>query len=98
MSSKESDYLEIYKTAAPLMRAQIRADHSSARVGGPATAGVHSSWIGAMLSDPVISQNIDFLSYHIYIFSPGQTDAEWNSYTTVPGVLQMTQDSSLGPE
>ncbi len=98
MASKESDYLEIYKAAAPLMRAQIRADHSSARVGGPATAGLSPSLIGTMLNDPVISQNMDFLSYHIYIFSPTQLDAEWNTYNSVPGVLQMTQDSSSGPE
>jgi hypothetical protein len=98
MSSKLSDYFEIYKAAVPLMRAQIRADHSSARVGGPATAGLNASWIAPMLSDPVISQNIDFLSYHVYLFSPTQLNAEWNTYTSVPGVLQATLDSSFGPK
>ena len=97
-ASKESDYFEIYRTAVPLMRSQIKADHSSSRVGGPATAGLQTTWVSAMLNDATISQNIDFLSYHNYIFSPLQLDAEWNAYTNVPGVLQMTQDSSYGPE
>ena len=97
-ASKLSDYMTIYRAAAPLMRQQIKADHSSARVGGPATAGLPANWVSAMLNDPVISQNIDFLSYHIYIFSNTQLGAQWNAYTNVGGVLQMTQDSSVGAE
>jgi Glycosyl hydrolases family 39 len=97
-TSRESDYLDIYRTAAPLMRAQIKADHSSARVGGPATAGLQATWATAMLNDSTISQNIDFYSYHDYIFSNTQAGAEWNTYTTVPSILQLTQNSSLGPE
>jgi hypothetical protein len=97
-ASKLSDYMAIYKAAAPPMRAQIKADHSSARVGGPATAGLPANWVSAMLNDLVISQNIDFLSYHIYLFSNTQLEAQWNTYTNTWGVLQATQDSSLGPE
>lgn len=97
-ASKLSDYMTLYKAAVPLMRQQIKADHQTSRVGGPATAGLPASWVSAMLNDPVISQNIDFLSYHIYIFSNTQLGAEWNTYTNTPGVLQMTQDSFLGPE
>jgi glycosyl hydrolase family 39 (putative alpha-L-iduronidase) len=97
-SSKLPDYLALYKAAAPGMRQQVAADHASSRVGGPATAGLPASWVSAMFADSTIAQNIDFLSYHIYIFSNTQTGAQWNSYTNVDGVLQMTQDSYLGPE
>lgn len=97
-SSKLPDYLALYKAAAPLMRQQIAADHAYSRVGGPATAGLPANWVSAMFADSVISQNIDFLSYHIYIFSNTQTGVQWNTYTNVDGVLQMTQDSYLGPE
>lgn len=97
-ASKLPDYLALYKAAAPPMRAQIADDHSTARVGGPATAGLPANWVTAMFADPVIGPNVDFLSYHIYIFSNTQLGAQWNSYTNVDGVLQMTQDSYLGPE
>jgi hypothetical protein len=96
-SNRESVYLALYKAAAPLMKAQVKADNSSARVGGPATAGLPSSWVNAMLSDSVISQNIDFLSYHIYPFSNTQLGAQWDTYNGVVSVLQSTQNSGLGP-
>lgn len=97
-ASKLPDYLALYKAAVPGMRAQIASDHSGARVGGPATAGLPANWISAMFADPVIAANVDFLSYHIYIFSNTQLGAQWNSYNGVGGVLQMTQDSGLGAE
>jgi hypothetical protein len=96
-SNRETVYLALYKAAAPLMRAQVKTDGSSARVGGPATAGLPSSWVNAMLSDSVISQNIDFLSYHIYPFSNVQLGAQWDTYNGVISVLQSTQNSGLGP-
>jgi len=97
-ASRLTDYLEIYRAAAPLMREQIRTDKQTARVGGPATAGLPATWVSAMLNDSVISQNIDFLSYHIYIFGNTQLGAEWNTYNNVMSVLQATMDSYLGPE
>ena len=96
-SSRENIYLALYKTAVPLMRAQVKADGSSARVGGPATAGLQSAWVNAMLSDSVISQNIDFLSYHIYPFSNVQLGAQWDTYNGGISVLQSTQNSGAGP-
>ncbi len=95
---RQSSYIAIYKASVPLMREQIKADRSNARVGGPATAGLSPAWIGAMLSDPVISQNIDFLSYHNYPFGKPQVGAEWNTYTRTPSILQTTMDSPSGPE
>lgn len=96
-SNRESVYLALYKAAVPIMRAQVKTDGSSARVGGPATAGLPSAWVSAMLSDSVISQNIDFLSYHIYPFSNTQLGAQWDTYNGVTSVLQSTQNSGLGP-
>lgn len=96
-SNRQSVYLALYKIAVPIMRAQVKADGSNARVGGPATAGLPAAWISAMLSDSVISQNIDFLSYHIYPFSNTQLGAQWDTYNGVSSVLQSTQNSGLGP-
>jgi hypothetical protein len=96
-SNRESVYLALYKAAVPIMRAQVKTDGSSARVGGPATAGLPAAWVNAMLSDSVISQNIDFLSYHIYPFSNTQLGAQWDTYNGVISVLQSTQNSGLGP-
>lgn len=101
-SSRQSDYMKLFAAAAPMMRAQAAADAQAsglpaARVGGPATAGIQSGWISAMLSDPVISQNIDFLSYHNYLFNNHETGAQWDTYNGVDSVYQKTQDSGAGP-
>ncbi len=101
-ASRMSDYMQLYAATAPLMRAQAAADAAAsglpaARVGGPATAGMQSSWMSAMVSDPVISQNIDFLSYHDYLFSNHETGTQWDSYNGVVSVYQRTQDSGVGP-
>jgi len=95
--SKMTDYLALYTAAAPLMRAQAKADGSSARVGGPATAGLQSAWVSAMLSDATISQNIDFMSYHDYMFSNKQLSAQWNTYNGTTSVYQKTQNTGAGP-
>ena len=101
-SSRADDYMKLYAAAAPMMRAQAAADAQAsglpaARVGGPATAGIQSGWVSEMLSDPVISQNIDFLSYHDYLFNNHQTGAQWDTYNGVDSVYQRTQDSGAGP-
>jgi hypothetical protein len=92
-----TDYLALYRAAAPLMRAQIAADKSNARVGGPATAGMQSSWVSAMLADPVISQNIDFMSYHDYMFTSSELGAQWDTYNGTMSVYQKTQNTGNGP-
>ena len=95
-ASKLSDYLKLYEAAVPPMRAQVQADHSTARVGGPATAGLNSAWVTAMLSNSTIAQNIDFLSYHDYMFSSSQLGAQWDTYNGVSSVYQRTQDTASG--
>ena len=92
-----TQYMKLYSAAAPLMRNQIKTDRSSARVGGPATAGMQSTWINAMLADPLISQQIDYLSYHDYMFSNVQLGAQWNTYNGTMSVYQKTQNTGAGP-
>ena len=101
-SSRTADYMKLYAAVAPAMRAQAAADaqasgRPAARIGGPATAGFQPGWTTEMLSDPVISQNIDFLSYHNYLFNNHETGAEWDTYNNVDSVYQRTQDSGAGP-
>jgi hypothetical protein len=92
-----TEYMKLYKAAAPLMRAQAKADGSTARVGGPATAGMQTTWVNAMLADPTISQNIDFMAYHDYMDSNVQLGAQWNTYNGTMGVYQKTQNTGAGP-
>jgi hypothetical protein len=89
--------MNLYKASAPLMRQQIKADNSTARVGGPATAGMQSAWVNAMLADATIAANIDFLAYHDYMFSSSELGAQWNTYNGVTSVYQRTQDTGNGP-
>jgi len=92
-------YMKLYAAAAPVMKAQIKADNagSHAWVGGPGSAGFQSSWVKAMLADPVISQNIDFMSYHSYLFTNKQTGAQWDTYNGVMSVMQKTQNDGADP-
>ncbi len=92
-----TEYMKLYKAAAPLMRTQIKADGSTARVGGPATAGMQTTWVNTMLADPTVSQNIDFLAYHDYMFSNVQLGAQWNTYNGTMGVYQKSQNTGAGP-
>ena len=91
-----TDYMKLYAAAVPLMKAQAKADGQTIRVGGPVSAGLNGTWITAMLNDPVISQNIDFMSYHYYLVGkPGET-AQWDTYNGTESIYQITQDN-LGP-
>jgi hypothetical protein len=91
-----TDYIKLYSAAAPLMKAQAKADGQTIRIGGPVTAGLDSTWVTAVLSDPVVSQNIDFLSYHEYLTGkPGET-AQWDTYNGTRSIYQITQDNE-GP-
>jgi len=96
-ADKLTSYLKLYNAAAPLMIAAIKAHGSSARVGGPATAGFQSTWVNAMLSDPIASQNIGFMAYHDYMFSNVQTGAQWDTYNGTISVYQRTQNTGAGP-
>jgi Abnormal spindle-like microcephaly-assoc'd, ASPM-SPD-2-Hydin/Glycosyl hydrolases family 39 len=88
-----TDYMKLYAAAAPLMKQQALTDHHTIRVGGPSSAGLVPTWITAMLNDPVISKNIDFMSYHSYVMGvPGET-ANWDTFNNgTQSVYQATQD------
>jgi hypothetical protein len=96
-ANRLTEYLNLYRAAAPAMRAQIKADGSTARVGGPATAGMQSAWVSAMLADPVISQNIDFMAYHDYMNNNLQLGAQFNTYNGTTSVYQKSQNTGNGP-
>lgn len=97
-ANKLSSYLKLYDAAAPLMIAAIKAHPgSTAKVGGPATAGFQSTWVKAMLADPVASQNMGFMAYHDYMFSSTQTGAQWDTYNGTISVYQRTQNTGAGP-
>lgn len=89
-----TDYMNLYRAAAVQMKAQAKADGTTIRVGGPATAGLAPNWVTAMLSDATISQNIDFMSYHTYLMGAPGESAKWDTYNGVPSVYQLTQDSA----
>ena len=91
-----TDYIKLYSATAPLMKAQAKADGQTIRVGGPGLAGVIPQWFNTMLTDPTVSQNIDFLSYHAYLVGvPGET-AAWDTYNGSPSIYQVTQQGN-GP-
>jgi hypothetical protein len=90
--SQMTDYLNMYKAMATAMKAQAKADGSTIRVGGPASAGLQPSWVTAMLNDPTISQNIDFMSYHNYLVGTPGLSATWDTYNGSPSIYQVTQD------
>jgi hypothetical protein len=96
-ANRMSDYMSLYSAAVPQMKAQAKTDGVAIRVGGPASAGLDPSWITAMLNDPTISQNIDFTSYHQYLFGSTQLGAQWGAYNNVESVYQRTQDDLSGP-
>jgi hypothetical protein len=96
-ASRLTEYMKLYTAAVPLMRAQAKADGSTARVGGPATAGMQTTWVNTMLADPTVSQNIDFLAYHDYMFNNLQLGAQWDTYNGTMSVYQKTQNTGAGP-
>ncbi len=95
---RRSTYLQMYDAAAPAMKAQAQADGAGIRVGGPAFVRLSTTWLNALLNDPVASQNLDFVSYHFYL---GYTELiaagmNWDGSGNHPSMLQLTQDPSHG--
>jgi hypothetical protein len=92
-----NEYMTLYAATAPPMKAQAATDGSTIHIGGPGTAGLNPSYVTAMLNDPVISKNIDFMSYHQYLFGGSQIGAKWDTYNGVPSVYQKTQNALTDP-
>jgi hypothetical protein len=91
-----SEYLSIYGAAAPQMKQQAAADGVSIRVGGPASAGLDSTWVAGLLSNSSTAPYVDFVSYHQYLFGGANINALWDSYAGSPSVYQRTQDPGFG--
>jgi hypothetical protein len=92
-----NEYIKLYAAIAPPMKAQAATDGSTIHIGGPGSAGLDPSWVTAMLNDPVISKNIDFMSYHQYLFGGSQIGAQWDVYAGYPSVYQRTQNALTDP-
>jgi hypothetical protein len=89
-------YMSIYAAAAPAMKAQAAQDSSTIRVGGPVISGYSQLWINTLLTNPSTAPYVDFVSYHQYIFGQTQLEAQWDTYTRIPSLYEMTQDPSTG--
>jgi hypothetical protein len=95
--NKLNDYLSIYAAAAPLMKAQAKADGVSIRVGGPATAAVGMT---SLLTDPRTAPFVDFYSYHTYLSGPTEILQEmtWDGTGGTPSLLSLILNSSTGEQ
>jgi hypothetical protein len=89
-------YMNIYATAAPLMKAQAAQDSVTIRIGGPVISGYSQLWISTLLTNASTAPYVDFVSYHQYIFGQSQLEAQWDKYTSIPSLYEMTQDPSTG--
>jgi hypothetical protein len=89
-------YLNIYAAAAPAMKAQAAQDGATIRVGGPVISGYSALWISSLLTNASTAPYVDFVSYHQYIYGQTQLEAQWDSYTGIPSLYEMTQDPSVG--
>ena len=89
-------YLSIYAAAAPAMKAQAAQDGATIRVGGPVISGYSAYWINSLLTNPSTAPYVDFVSYHQYIYGQSQLEAQWDTYTGIPSLYEMTQDPSNG--
>ena len=97
-SARLAAYMKLYAAAAPLMRRQIGNDNAVARVGGPVTANLSSTWFSTFLSDPIASKNVDFVSYHKYL---GYTTLinqgmNWDGSGGHPSLWQLEQSTTGG--
>ena len=89
-------YLSIYAAAAPAMKAQAAQDGATIRVGGPVISGYSQLWISSLLTNASTAPYVDFVSYHQYIYGQSQLEAQWDTYTGIPSLYEMTQDPSTG--
>lgn len=89
-------YINIYAAAAPAMKNQAQQDGATIRVGGPVISGYSQLWISTLLTTASTAPYVDFVSYHQYIYGQSQLEAQWDKYSGIPSVYEMTQDPSTG--
>jgi len=97
-TTRRNAYLQMYAAAAPLMKAAAQRRNATIRIGGPVFVRLSSTWLNALLNDPVASQNLDFVSYHYYL---GYTELiaaglNWDGSGGVPSEWHLTQDPKKG--
>ncbi len=94
-TNKLVDYLNIYAAAAPIMKAQAKADGVSIKIGGPAGASIA---MPSLLIDPRTAPYVDFYSYHAYLGSGTQIKQgmSWDGAGGTPSLLSMILDPSSG--
>ncbi len=79
-ATRLSTYLALYGAAAAAMRTQAKQDGAYIKIGGPTVSNFKLAleWIPALLLDPATYPNVDFISYHMYLTGPKQTNGQMN--------------------
>jgi hypothetical protein len=95
-SDNLTNYMAIYAAAAAAMKAQAALDGTTIRVGGPVLSGYSALWISTLLSNPSTAPNVDFVSYHQYLFGLPALGVQWDTFTGNPSLYEETQDPSVG--
>jgi hypothetical protein len=93
-SNNLNTYLAIYAAAAPLMRQQATADGVTIRIGGPAVAGVDTTYISDLLSNSSTAPYVDFVSYHNYMIGPQGEYMAWDTYNGNESMYDLTQSTA----
>jgi len=89
-------YMAIYAAAAPAMKKAAAQAGPPIRIGGPVLSGYSQLWLSTLLTNSSTWPYVDFVSYHQYMFGAGQLEAQWDTYSGVPSLYEMTQDPSVG--
>ena len=95
-SDNLTTYMAIYAAAAAAMKAQAATDRTTIRVGGPVLSGYSALWISTLLSNPSTAPNVDFVSYHQYLYGLQALGVKWDTFTGNPSLYEETQDPSVG--
>jgi glycosyl hydrolase family 39 (putative alpha-L-iduronidase) len=94
-------YLSIYAATAPLIRAQLKKDNKTARIGGPTivSTGAISQFIGGLLNNSSTAPYVDFVSYHKFPSGQSEIDPgcmQWNSFAKWDPGTSSCKPSSTG--
>lgn len=94
ISDKLDFYINLYGTAAQLMKQQAAADGATIRVGGPTITSGNTQWISTLLSNSSTAPYVDFVSYHNYMQGTPQANGTWDTYNGITPLYEATQGSS----
>ncbi len=91
-----TNYMALYASAAPAIKAQAGQDGKTIRVGGPALSNYSSYWLTPFLTDPTTAPYVDFISYHQYFFGNIGLQVQWDKYTGNPSLYDAEQEVTTG--